>query len=85
MGRKAEAQNILKKMLQSPRQFAFDSASIAVLQIALGQREKAVVTLERAYREHMWQLTGLKVDPRLRAVLGDPRIQQILRGIGFPS
>lgn len=85
MGRKAEAQKILKKMLQSPRQFAFDSASIALLQIALGQREKAVATLERAYREHMWQLTGLRVDPRFRAVLGDPRVQQILRGIGFPS
>jgi len=85
MGRKAEAQNILEKMLQSPQQFAFDSASIALLQIALGQREKAVATLERAYREHMWQLTGLKVDPRLRAVLGDPRVQKILRGIGFPS
>jgi len=83
MGRAAEARQILNEKLRSTKLVAQDSGGIAEIQLYLGEREEAIQTLLRAFRDRNWQLTGLKADPRLRPLLSDPRIQEVLRDLGF--
>ncbi len=58
---------------------------LAVLYIALDEREKAFASLEKAYAAHDLQLQFLKVEPRFDPLRDDPRFQDLLRRVGFPA
>jgi serine/threonine-protein kinase len=49
-----------------------------------GEREKALEWLERAYQQHDSGLQGLKADPMLRDLRGDPRFAALVRKVGLP-
>lgn len=51
----------------------------------LGERERAIALLERAYQEHDPWLPMDLAAPRLDPVRSDPRFQDLLRRIGLPS
>ncbi len=57
---------------------------LAILYEAIGDREKAIATLERAFAIHDLQLQYLKVDPSFDSMHDDPRFQDLLRRIGLP-
>jgi TolB-like protein/DNA-binding winged helix-turn-helix (wHTH) protein len=51
----------------------------------LGEKEKAMVSLERNYEERVPLVTLLKVDPALDTLHSDPRFEDLLRRMNFPQ
>jgi hypothetical protein len=58
---------------------------LAVLYGALGDKEAAFASLEKAYNEHDLQLQFLKVDPSYDRLRDDPRFQELIRRVGLPA
>jgi hypothetical protein len=56
---------------------------IAIIYVALGDREQAITMLKQAYSEHSQSLLLLKTDPWLDGLRADPRIQELIKKIGF--
>jgi len=48
-----------------------------------GQKEEALLWLEKAYNSHDTELTWLKVDPMFKPIHDDPRYQDLLKRVGF--
>jgi TolB-like protein len=58
--------------------------SIARIHAKLGQKDEALVWLEKAYKEHSWAMCQLKVLPDWDPLRSDPRFQDLLRRMKFP-
>jgi TolB-like protein/Tfp pilus assembly protein PilF len=82
-GEQDQAQAILKR-LKARREYVSPGA-LAVLYVALGDPERALELLERAYVEHDNQLHNLAVHPHLDPLRSDPRFQDLLRRVDLPS
>jgi hypothetical protein len=52
--------------------------------VALGGKDQAFESLERAYEERSGWLSRLKVDPIFDGLRSDPRFTNLLRRIGLP-
>jgi hypothetical protein len=57
--------------------------AIAVVHMGLGDRERALATLDVAYRERSHWLVWLKRDPRWDEIRADPRFQDFVRKVGL--
>jgi eukaryotic-like serine/threonine-protein kinase len=82
-GRRGDAAAILDKLKTTEKYVS--PAELAILYAALGEREKAFASLEKAYTERDFQLTSLKVEPGYDALRGDPRFQDLIKRNGFPQ
>jgi hypothetical protein len=51
----------------------------------VGNREQAILDLQRAYKERDWALMVFAVEPRLDPLRDDPRFQEILRKLGLQN
>ena len=60
-------------------------AELAILYVGLGDKEAALDSLERAYREHDSQMRFLKVDPHYDALRSEARFQDLMRRVGLPQ
>ena len=62
------------------------SYEIAVVYAGLGQNSQAIAWLQKSYdtRDSSW-LVELGLDPRLDPVRSDPRFQDLVRLMNFPS
>ena len=56
---------------------------VSIAYIGLGDKEKALVFLEKAYEEHSSGLTALKVDPTYDPLRREPRFQALVQHIGL--
>ena len=60
-------------------------AEMAVIDLGLGEKEKALAWLEKTYEDHEDEaLLYLKEDPIYDPLRSDPRFQSILRRMNFP-
>jgi len=76
LGMRADADAALNSLTQK---FAASEAyGIAEVHAYRGERDAAFGWLERAYRQHHAAMPGLKADPLLRNLHGDPRFQALL-------
>lgn len=82
-GERGEALAILNKLTMSKEYVS--PAGLAVLYAALGDKEMAFESLERAYVTHDSQLQYLKVDPRCDSLRSDPRFADLLRRMRLAS
>ena len=55
----------------------------AVLHAALGDADRAIEWLEKAFDTRVAQLNWLKVNPRFRSLRGDPRFEDLLKRLGL--
>ncbi|MBA3634744.1 MAG: tetratricopeptide repeat protein, partial [Acidobacteria bacterium] len=81
-GKHNEAIAILDKLKTTGKYVS--PTELAILYAALGDKEKAFASLEKAYTERDFQLTSLKVEPGYDPLRDDPRFQDLLRRVGFP-
>ena len=82
-GRRDRALRILEELSeQSPRRYV-SPYDLAIINLGLGEREKAIVWLEQACDEHAGWMVYLTLDPRLDSVRPDPRFKEFLRRVGF--
>jgi serine/threonine-protein kinase len=82
-GERERALLILKR-LETKKEFV-SPGELAVLYLALGEREKAYASLEQAYAVHDSQLQFLGVDPSFDPLRSDPRFQDLMRRVGLPQ
>src|SRR5262249_48013665 len=57
----------------------------AILYAGLGDKEKALSQLERAYREKACWMVFLNVDPFLDSLRSEPRFTTLIRRMGLPA
>ena len=57
----------------------------ATICAALGEQERAFALLEEAFIARDLHLTGLRVDPLMDPLRGDPRFDDLLRRIGLDN
>jgi TolB-like protein/DNA-binding winged helix-turn-helix (wHTH) protein/Tfp pilus assembly protein PilF len=84
-GQAEEAKKILDELKKISKRRYVSSYEIAVIYAGLGDKDKALEWLERAYEERASFLIFLKVDPRLDSLRPDPRFQDLLRRMGLAS
>jgi serine/threonine protein kinase/Tfp pilus assembly protein PilF len=80
-GQREKAQAILKR-LQTTKEYV-SPGELAVLYDALGEREQAFASLERAHAAHDLQLQYMAVDPAFDPLRSDPRFADLMRRVGL--
>ena len=58
---------------------------VAMIHVALEDRDAAFEWLNKAWEQHDLQLVSLKVDPSLDGVRADPRFGELVRRVGLPQ
>jgi len=85
-GKRAEAQKILHDFLHQSETGYVSPYMIAVVYAGLGNKDKAFEYLEKAYKERSPDLPYfLRADLRMDALRSDPRFQDLMRSMNFPS
>jgi TolB-like protein/DNA-binding winged helix-turn-helix (wHTH) protein/Tfp pilus assembly protein PilF len=84
-GRKAEARKILAELQSLSERSYVPATEMALIYAGLGEKDKAFARLDRAYEEHSFSLSNLKVEPRFDPLRSDPRFADLLRHIGLPQ
>jgi len=83
-GEMAKARQAVAKLQQTyGRQRQLDPTPMAVAELGLGNRDRALAWLHEAYLKHSSALTALKVDPTYDPLRGDPRFQELLKAINL--
>jgi tetratricopeptide (TPR) repeat protein len=83
MGKRGQTRQILNRLLTLDRTYPVSPGLIALVYIALDDREQALAWLEKAYRQHSSMMTWLKTDPRFDGIRGEPRFQELMRRVGL--
>jgi TolB-like protein/Tfp pilus assembly protein PilF len=82
IGQHDEAQKILSRMTEDAKSRYVSAYSFALMFIALGDKERAIDALERAYREGAANdIITIRVDPMLEDLRGQPRFEALAEKI----
>jgi TolB-like protein/Flp pilus assembly protein TadD len=84
-GHRHEAGDILSRLTEMSSREYVSSYDLALLYLALGDRDQAFVQLSRAYDDYSSHLPFLNVDTRLDEVRTDPRFQALVDRMNFPA
>ena len=80
-GKQKEARALFEKLKQTSEYVS--PSELAYLDIALGDKEGAMIRLEQAYAAREPHLQNLKVDPHFDTLRSDPRFQDLVRRVGL--
>ena len=58
---------------------------LAILYTRLGEKEKALQALERAYQERQLHMTEVGIEPAFDSLRSEPRFQNVLRQVGLQA
>jgi TolB-like protein/tRNA A-37 threonylcarbamoyl transferase component Bud32 len=83
-GRRGEALKMLDLAREQSKRGEISPWWLAQMYLGLGEKQKALEWLEKAYEEHDPRMAFLKVEPLLDALRSDPRFQNLLRRMNFP-
>lgn len=82
-GRKDEANQVLKELLEIKRRRYVSPPALANVYIGLGNKDQAFYWLEKAYQDRSNYMVWLKVFPLVDSLRLDPRFDDLLRRIGL--
>ena len=82
-GRPEEARRALAKLEQAPASRPGLPAMFLVAYSGMGQKERVLELLEKAYSEHSNVVMPIKVDPIYDPIRSDPRFEDLLRHVGL--
>ncbi len=83
-GQRTEARKALQKLEQLARQRYVSNYDRALICVGLGENDRALAWLERAFQERSPWMIHLKDDPRLDPLRADPRFPDLVRRVGLP-
>ena len=83
-GKRDEALRLLEEVKGSSPQEYVSPFDIAMIYSGLGEKDKAIDWLEKALAERSYQMSSIKVEPRLDSLRSEPRFQKILESMRFP-
>jgi serine/threonine protein kinase/Tfp pilus assembly protein PilF len=84
-GRPVEAGQILDDLTRSAKQKHVAPYFLAGIHVGLGENDRALEYLEKAYAEHSNWLIYLHIDPSMDGLRDEPRFQDLLRRVGLPA
>ncbi len=84
-GYREEAEKTLGELNMLSMQRYVSPYDVARIHAALGNKDEALKCLESGYRERAAFMIWLKIDPRFDDMRSDPRFQDLLRRMNFPS
>jgi TolB-like protein/Flp pilus assembly protein TadD len=84
-GLREEAQQILARLEEESRTQFVTGWAIAVIRLALGDKEGALNALQNAFDQHASEILPLKYDPLFNDLHGDPRFEAIVEEILAPK
>lgn len=85
-GNRAEAQKIIDQLEQESGHRWVAPYNIAIIDAALGHKDKAFAALDQAYKDRSYYLpTYLATDSRLDSLHSDPRFAELYRRVGLPK
>jgi len=77
-GRKADAQKVLQELQHRTATEFVDPYTVGWIYVALGDNDKALQSLERAYSGRSAWMPWLNVEPKFDPLHSDPRFQDLL-------
>jgi len=81
-GQRDEAQKILARLNEEAKSHYVAPYALALVQIGLGDKDRAIEELDHAYREQETNyLFGIKVYPMLDDLRGDPRFEALVQKV----
>ncbi|PYJ75077.1 MAG: hypothetical protein DME77_10155 [Verrucomicrobia bacterium] len=80
-GQRDEAQKILVRLSEQAKSRYVQAYSFALMYLALGDKERAIDEMERAYRERDANVAQIKVDPMLDDLRGNQRFEALANHI----
>jgi adenylate cyclase len=83
-GKKDEAFQVIEQIKSQSKNNCNYSIKIAIIFLALGEKEITYNLLEQAFEEHDEDLIALKSDPRLKTINNEPRFKEFALRIGLP-
>jgi TolB-like protein/DNA-binding winged helix-turn-helix (wHTH) protein/Tfp pilus assembly protein PilF len=84
MGKRAQAESELAKALELSSDKPVSSGAVALTYAALGDKDKAFLWLEKAYRENSSFMTSLRFWSVFDPLRSDPRFADLLDRVGLP-
>jgi TolB-like protein/DNA-binding winged helix-turn-helix (wHTH) protein/tetratricopeptide (TPR) repeat protein len=84
-GHTAEAQKVLFQLLDQSKSIYVSPFYIALVYTGLGDKPKALASLEKAYADRSNAIVFLKVDPQLDSLRSDPRFQSLQHRLALPN
>jgi len=84
-GRKAEAQQSLEELLSRSKHSYVSGYILATVYTALGDKSQAFAQLQQSYQQRSFFLALIKVDPEIDSLRSDPRFQDLLQRMNFPT
>lgn len=82
-GKSDEAHAFLRELEERAKRAYVPAYDLAIVHLALGEKDAALQWLEKAYTEHDWALMVLMVEPRLDPLRSEPRFQELLHKVGL--
>ena len=82
-GRRADALRLLGELKKRKQAGYVPAAAFVNAYLGLGDKEQALVWLERAYKEQSNILQWLKVHPYFDPLRDDPRFRDLVRRVGL--
>lgn len=84
-GRRAEALKILDELKAMSRKEYVSPYDLAILYTGLGEKEKAIAQLNKAFEERAGWIMDLKVEPFFDPLRSDPRFDELLQRLKLPT
>ena len=84
-GDRAAAEKVVTELNREAGERYVNQYELALIYVALGQKDQAFQALDRAFREHSDQLIYLNVDSRLDPIRPDSRFKNLVRLVGIPQ
>jgi hypothetical protein len=82
-GQGTAARELLQKLEQLSKERYISTYGMALIYVGLSEKDRALESLEKAYRRRSTWLVHLKVDPRLDPLRADPRFAGLVRRVGL--
>ena len=84
-GKTAEAKNLLDQLLQQSKKQYVSPFYVALVYAGLGENDRALDWLDKAYADHSNAIVFLKVDPQLDTLRANPRFHELQRKLRLPD
>ena len=84
-GKRDEALGILKRLEETSSREYVSTYDLALLSLALGDKDRAFALFSKAYEDHSSFLPFIAVDARLDGLRSDPRFEELVRRMNFPA
>jgi len=82
-GKPDKTRQTLSRLLALAKRNPVSPGLIALVYLALDEREQGLTWLEKAYDQHSSMMTWLKVDPRFDKIRPEPGFQDLMRRVGL--